>query len=254
MMDSATVNLLLSINSQFYQTFGAAFAATRRRIQPGVRRVLARIPNRNEDWLDLGCGSGALAAEWVRQARQGAYVGVDFSPQLLEEARRTVAGVDVPGLQLQFLRADLSAPKWADQFEGRKFAGVLALAVLHHLPGSALRLQVLRQVHDLLQPGGEFIHSVWQFQHSSKIMARRQDWQSAGIHNPAAQLEQGDTLLDWRHALPEQVGQTGLRYVHLFSQQELADLAAAAGFQITEEFASDGEGGRLGLYQFWQRV
>jgi len=32
---------------------------------------------------------------------------------------------------------------------------------------------------------------------------------------------------------------------------ELASLAKAAGFQVRETFFSDGEQGRLGLYQYW---
>jgi hypothetical protein len=65
-------------------------------------------------------------------------------------------------------------------------------------------------------------------------------------------LEAGDTLLDWRFALPGQPEQNGLRYVHLFERAELAELAAAAGFTVVDEFESDGEGGRLGLYQAWR--
>ncbi|HWR65068.1 MAG TPA: hypothetical protein VN364_03015, partial [Bellilinea sp.] len=64
----------------------------------------------------------------------------------------------------------------------------------------------------------------------------------------------GDTLLDWRYALPGQPEQVGLRYVHLFSREELAELAAQAGFAVESEFESDGEGGRLGLYQAWRKT
>ncbi len=129
---------------------------------------------------------------------------------------------------------------------------MLALAVLHHLPGAGLRRQVLGQVHELLGPGGWFIHSEWQFQNSARLMARRLPWDSIGLKEE--DLEEGDTLLDWRHALPGQAEQAGLRYVHLFSRPELADLAAQSGFAIQQEFESDGEGGRLGLYQVWRRV
>ncbi len=250
-MEPATASRLLSINRQFYQTFGRAFAATRRRIQPGVRHALEMVPPAGR-WLDLGCGSGTLAAEWVRQRRRGEYLGVDFSPQLMEEARRAVEGHDLPGLQISFLPADLSDPGWVQVVEGRPFDGALAFAVLHHLPGAGLRARVLRQVHGLLVPGGCLIHSEWQFQNSARLMARRLPWETVGLQE--AVLEEGDTLLDWRHALPEQTGQPGLRYVHLFSRPELADLAAQTGFAIEREFESDGEGSRLGLYQIWRSV
>lgn len=250
-MDSATVFFLLALNRQFYQTFGHSFAETRRRVQPGVRRVLERLPPEG-CWLELGCGSGSLAVEWARQARRGAYLGLDFSPQLLAEARQAVAGRTIQGLLLQFRLVDLSQPAWSVELDQASFNGVLAFAVLHHLPGQELRRQVLCQVRELLAPGGWFIHSEWQFQHSPRLLARRLPWEKVALH--AEELDEGDTLLDWRHALPNQGGQVGLRYVHLFNRAELASLASSTGFEIFEEFESDGTGGRLGLYQFWRRI
>jgi SAM-dependent methyltransferase len=253
-MQAATAARLLSLNRQFYQTFGKAFAETRRRIQPGIRRALDLIPPSGR-WLDLGCGPGTLALEWSRRGpvrRQGEYLGLDFSPQLLEEARQAVLGQALPGLHIHFLPADLSMPGWEIAVQGRPFDGVLAFAVLHHLPGAGLRRQVLRQVHELLVPGGWFIHSEWQFQHSLKLMARRLPWDRIGLQDE--DLEEGDTLLDWRHALVGQPEREGLRYVHLFSGPELATLAAQSGFVVEREYDSDGEGARLGLYQVWRRL
>jgi SAM-dependent methyltransferase len=252
-MQAATAARLLSLNLQFYQTFGKAFAETRRRIQPGVRRALDLILPSGR-WLDLGCGPGTLALEWCKQKRQGEYLGLDFSAQLLEEARQRQAapGLCVPGLQIHFQIADLSIPGWEKTLQGQPFDGALAFAVLHHLPGAALRRQVLGRVHDLLAPGGCFIHSEWQFQHSLKLMARRVPWDRIGLKE--ADLEEGDTLLDWRHALVGQSEREGLRYVHLFTGPELAALAAQSGFVVEREYDSDGEGGRLGLYQVWRRV
>ncbi len=59
-------------------------------------------------------------------------------------------------------------------------------------------------------------------------------------------MDPGDYLLDWRR------GGEGLRYVHHFSPEELAELAAETGFRVLETFWSDGEGGNLGLYQVWE--
>ena len=248
----ATQTTLLELNRRFYQAFGPAFAATRRRIQPGVRAVLGRIPDGGR-WVDLGCGSGALAVEWAQVFSAGGYLGLDFSAALLAEARQALAGVDVPpGLEIRFAQADLAGAAWAEPLAGQVFDGALAFAVLHHLPGAELRRRALHKVRGLLPAGGRFIHSNWQFQHSPKLMARRQPWALAGLSD--ADVEPGDTLLDWRYALPGQPEQTGLRYVHLFSREELASLAAETGFDVEETFESDGEGGRLGLYQAWRAV
>lgn len=259
-MDPRTVRQLIELNQRFYAAFGAEFAATRRRIQDGVRSVLDGLPDEpGARWLDIGCGSGALAVEWLARRRQSSYQGVDFSAELLAEARAAVRAAvheEPRPMQVSFALADLSTPAWADGLPGR-YAGVLAFAVLHHLPSQALRESILRRVHDLIVTGGCLIHSEWQFQHSPKLLARRVPWSTVGLSEEA--LEPGDTLLDWRSRQAGQggstdsLGQVGLRYVHLFSREELAGLTAGAGFRLLREFESDGQGGRLGLYQVWQR-
>ncbi len=243
---------LINLNSEFYETFAAAFAATRRRIQPGVRKVLEDIPKKGK-WLDLGCGSGQLALEWVKQNRKGLYQGLDFSAGLLAEAEEALQGVAMPrGLKVNFAQADLTQAGWSRGIKSGYYDGVLAFATLHHIPGQEQRAELLRQVCDLFKPGGIFIHSEWQFQYSQKLMARRLPWEFIGITNE--DVEPGDTLMDWRYALPGQVEQVGYRYVHLFTRAELAELAEMAGFKITDEFESDGEGGRLGVYQLWEKM
>ena len=250
-MNKSTCEQLLRLNEQFYQTFGQAFSHTRQRIQPGVRRMLETIPKIG-NWLDLGCGNGELAVEWVRQKREGMYIGVDFSPVLLQEAREAVIKKVLPGgLDIQFKMASLGDGNWFIPWQQTILTGVMAFAVLHHLPGRDLRLRVLGQVNRMLPRGCEFLHSEWQFQNSPRIMARKQSWEKAGVKEN--EVDPGDTLLDWRHSLPGQTDQVGLRYVHLYQKEELADLANLSGFTVVEEFESDGTGGRLSLYQRWRK-
>jgi tRNA (uracil-5-)-methyltransferase TRM9 len=249
-MHPEVVQKLLELNQEFYQTFGKAFAATRQRIQPGVLRVLESLP-KTGDWLDLGCGSGSVAAAWAATpGRQGKYVGLDASTALLEEAEKVVSGVSSEGIDIRFLKADLAARNLPAILGSLKFDVVVAFAVLHHLPGYSIRRQALENVHKLLKPGGQFIHSVWQFQHSPRLMSRRLPWKT--IQLTPEQVESGDTLIDWRYTFPSQLEQVGLRYVHLFNREELHTLAESSGFTIEKTFESDGEGGRLGLYQVWQ--
>jgi len=261
-MDTQTTDFLLNLNLRFYRQFGKAFAETRRRIQPGVRQVLQLIPSLNPapdggNWLDMGCGSGALAAAWKKCCLGGTYTGIDFSPELLEEAQTLLNETPAPydphwQTVFRFLQRDLCAPDWAEPFQGQVFDGILSFAVLHHLPGAALRQSILKQARALLPTGGWFIHSVWQFHLSPRLAARSLPWKTVGIDEKL--LEEGDTLLDWRHALPDQTGQVGLRYVHRFSLDELEGLAHAAHFTIVNTFESDGKEGKLGLYQQWQAI
>ena len=102
----------------------------------------------------------------------------------------------------------------------------------------------MARIARLLSSAGKFIHSNWQFLNSPRLQNRIQPWQAAGL-NPE-DLDPGDYLLDWRH------GGLGLRYVHHFDDAELSRLATAAGFRVCETFHSDGQGGRLGIYQIWE--
>ena len=103
---------VVELNLQFYQSFGPAFAATRRRIQPGVRRILASLPT-----------AGRLAGPGLRQRGAGGGVGTIAgaqaatwgwisAPELLEEARRGWPGRPARDLSSTFEQAHLSEPEW----------------------------------------------------------------------------------------------------------------------------------------------
>ena len=250
-MEDSVAKKLLDINDRFYQRFGQAFAETRRRLQPGVERILDTYLHKG-NLLDLGCGSGVLGQRLAQSGFQGSYLGLDFSAPLLDEARQGAqAFAGVEGCRLAYAQANLLDEAWLDQTAGLTFDGALAFAALHHIPGEEKRQRLLAQVSGLLPPGGLFIHSEWQFQNSPKLMARVQPWSMVGLDE--SELEKGDTLLDWRHNPGGEKGEAGLRYVHLFDRLELDGLASGAGFEILEEFESDGKSGNLALYQVWRK-
>ncbi len=242
-MNNETAARLIGLNKQFYQTFGREFSSTRQRLQPGVTRVLEML-NGDESILDLGCGNGEMVRELMRGGHRGPYTGLDFSVSLLEVARH--GWEDAPAT---FLRADLTTPNWDKKIiasMSAPFDLVTAFATLHHIPGAETRLGILNKIHALLRPGGQFIHSEWQFLNSDKLRKRILPWGEIGLTE--ADVDPGDYLLDWRG------GGRGLRYVHHFDEAELEALAKAAGFRVRNAFLSDGENGRLGLYQVWEML
>ena len=236
-MNPTTLSRLLDLNRQFYQTFAVQFSATRQRLQPGVMRILSQI-SQADSLLDLGCGNGELAHQLARQGYASVYTGLDFSSALLKQA-----AADQPA-NFHFLQADLSTVDWDAPLSGSQYDAILAFAVLHHLPGTDLRLHVLCKVRALLAPGGRFIHSEWQFLNSPHLINRIQPWEAIGIS--ASEVNPGDYLLDWRQ------GGKGLRYVHHFSESELNELAGLTGFEVVETCLSDGKNHHLGLYQVWK--
>ena len=245
-MQPQTTQFLLDLNQRFYDDFARAFAATRRQVPPGVQRAVDEMPQAGS-WLDLGCGSGELARLLARRGFSGRYLGLDASAGLLAEAQQDLPGS--PDFKVAYRQADLAEPGWAEGLAGA-WQVISCFAVLHHMPGITLRARVLQPARRLLGEGGRLVLSVWQFQHSPKLLARVQPWERVGLST--SEVEEGDTLLDWRYALPGQAEQVGLRYVHLFSRADLAGLAQSCGFVVESEYESGGEGGRLGLYQVWQ--
>jgi len=241
-MDSSTAGRLIELSRDFYDRFGDSFSATRHRIQPGVRRVLDMLKG-DESILDLGCGNGEVARELGKRSHRGPYLGVDFSMPLLQAAES-----QPEGFSARFVQADLTQLSvFSDQLSViADWSVITAFAVLHHIPSTELRLNLLRTTRDLIADDGLFIHSNWQFLNSEKLKTRIQPWEAAGISRP--EVDAGDYLLDWR------TGGEGLRYVHHFDEKELEELANASNFQVSETFYSDGEGGRLGLYQVWRPV
>ena len=237
-MDSATAARLIELIP--FRRFGDSFSATRHRIQPGVRRVLDTLKG-DESLLDLGCGNGELARELAKRGHRGSYLGVDFSLPLLREAES-----QPEGFSPKFMQADLTKLS-VSSFQSLgtdHWSLITAFAVLHHIPSTELRLNLLQTVRQLLLPDGVFIHSNWQFLNSEKLKARIQPWEEVSVS--PSDVDAGDYLLDWRS------GGEGLRYVHHFTESELNELARTTGFQVAETFSSDGETGNLGLYQVWR--
>lgn len=236
-MQTNRASRLVEINREFYQQFASSFDETRRRIQPGVAELIEELAG-STHVLDLGCGNGELQETMYAQGFRGQYTGLDFSKELIALAKSRIPA----GAQAEFHVADLSTSGWAAELPGG-YDRVLAFAVFHHLP-APIPEQTYRIVRDLLKPGGRFIQSNWQFLNSQHWRGRIQPWELAGL--TAEEVGADDYLLDWRH------GGTGLRYVHHFSEPEMAELAEKTGFRIVDTYYSDGKEGNLAMYQVWQ--
>jgi SAM-dependent methyltransferase len=247
----STVLKLIDLNRQFYQTFAGQFSASRMRIQPGIKKIIGAIPI-DSNILDLGCGNGELALALLNHGFYGNYVGLDFSAQLLKIACDRINPEQKPTAgSITFLHRELTFTGWGKHLPFNNFDFILAFAILHHLPSTDLRRQLLQEAGILLNKSnyptsGCFIHSEWQFLNSPRLRARIQPWESIGLKQ--SDVEEGDYLLDWRQ------GGRGLRYIHHVNREELEILASTSGFQIKNSFLSDGEGGRLGIYQVWEGV
>lgn len=239
-MDSATALRLNEINREFYRRVAPEFSHSRQRLNPGIVRAFAGIPD-CLSILDVGCGdgrvglawaAGGLALPWTEECR---YLGLDQSPELLAARAPWPEG-------LKALQADLGGPEWPDG----SFDAVCCFAALHHIPGRPARIEALRRIAGSLAPQGRWIVSVWQFMHLERFRRRILDWNEVAIE--PSRVDEGDLLLDWRR------GPRALRYVHHYDRDELAADCRQAGLDGTESWSSDGEDERLGLYMTGRSV
>lgn len=235
-MNSDIAKQLIEINQEFYNKFGDEFSATRGRLQNGVIKILETI-NKNDSVLDLGCGNGLFLQTLFKRGHTAPLLGVDFSLPLLRDAESS-GGVEFREVDLSKLSA------FSDQLLiTDNWSLITCFATLHHIPSHEIRLDILRTVKKILKPNGKFILSNWQFLNSEKLKARIQDWSKVGLTKD--DVDENDYLLDWRN------GGEGLRYAHHFSSEELHTLANQVEMRVEAEFLSDGENGKLGLYQVW---
>jgi len=233
-MDSATALRLTHINREFYRRVAPEFSHSRKRLNQGIARAFAGIPH-CQHLLDVGCGdgrvglawsAGELSLPWTAECR---YLGLDQSAELLNVRAPWPDG-------LTSLQADLSGPRWPDG----EFDVVCCFAALHHIPGRTARIEILRRIAGSLAPQGRWIVSVWQFLHLERFRHRILDWSEVAIE--PFQVDEGDVLLDWRR------GPRAIRYVHHYDRDELAADCLEAGLDTEENWSSDGEDERLGLY------
>ena len=101
--------------------------------------------------LDLGCGIGRMTAGLV--GRFAEVVGVDVSPEMIDEARRLHGAA--PGLRFETNSgADLA------DFADASFDLVFSYSVLPHLPPDVVHAY-FHEVNRVLRPGGWFRYQFW---------------------------------------------------------------------------------------------
>jgi SAM-dependent methyltransferase len=235
-MNKATIDRLLALNREFYATFAEHFAASRTVSDPALTSILPYL--RAGAILDVGCGNGRLAVLLDQERPGSSYVGVDTIAALIDEAR-SQAGAIIR-TQVAFEVLDVTQEGWTTEVPDGPFDCAVALAVFHHIPDSDLRTRVLRDMGNLLKPGGYAILSTWRFLAHERLRRKIVDWGEVSINED--ELDPGDYLLDWQR------GGRGLRYCHLVDDEEVEQMAEAGGFTVRETFRAGGREGDLSLF------
>lgn len=103
--------------------------------------------------LDLGCGTGSLAARLKRRMPSLDVVAADADPVLLGLGRR------MHGTRVRFVDTVIGGIGWQDELElDRPLDAAVSATMLHRLPERVL-LEVYGRLHTLLRPGGLLVSS-----------------------------------------------------------------------------------------------
>ena len=157
----------------------------------------------NLDWLDVGCGTGALTELILQQARPRAVKGMDPSAGFVEHARAHI--VDP---RATFDMADAQSLP----IESAQFGAAVAGLVLNFVPKPLL---AVREMARAVGPGGVVAAYVWDY--AGKMELMRYFWDAAvALDRAAFELDEGRRFpLCQPNPLTELFTQAGLREVQL---------------------------------------
>jgi SAM-dependent methyltransferase len=129
-------------------------------------------------WLDVGCGTGALSETILRVTLPSEVVGIDPSAEYVAYAR-----THVPDPRARFEVADAQDLPFAAE----AFDGVVSGLVLNFVPDPAAAVAEMARVS---RPGGVVAAYVWDYSGGMELM--RRFWDAAVALDPAArELDEG---------------------------------------------------------------
>ena len=167
---------------------------------------------------DIGCGNGIIIPELMKRKIKK-YYGLDISSQLIKIAKKRYAEEIKKG-QVEFKVGNaLKLP-----YQKNKFDLIFSFATMHHIPGGKNHLKFLQEINKVLKPGGKAIIINWNL--LSGATYDRFDIKNALTKSVQNGNGERDVYVGWKGT----PGANIRRFIHIFLPEEIAVLAAEAGF------------------------
>jgi ubiquinone/menaquinone biosynthesis C-methylase UbiE len=143
-----------AVTSAYLEGVRAAIPLAQEQLD-AMLRLLAAGGRPVRDFLDLGCGDGALGAAIFERFPQARGVLMDFSEPMLEAARNRFAQ---QSCAVRCINADYGIPSWIASADANgPFDAVVSGYSIHHQTDARKR-EVYGEIFGLLAPGGLFLN------------------------------------------------------------------------------------------------
>lgn len=177
-------------DSDLFTTYGDAFVPRRREQIETVADLLDDLAEPHV--LDLCCGEGLLAEEYLRRHAAGRVTLLDGSPEMLDKAAQRLARF---GTRWEHVRADVHDRVW----RRGTYGGVMTSLAVHHLDGPGKR-ELYRDLYAMLVPGGVFVMADL----VEPVGARARDiaaahWDRAVLEAGGAEAARAFAQAEWNH-------------------------------------------------------
>jgi SAM-dependent methyltransferase len=138
-------------------SYWVSTAGDRERHRTDQRRLMAELLPFADDeqftFVDLGAGTGAAARAVLDYYPGARAILADYSPQMIEEARRELSAYDGRFVYVEF---DLAEGRWPAEIP-EQVAVVISSLCVHHLADRRKR-ELFAEIRDRLAPGGWYLN------------------------------------------------------------------------------------------------
>jgi SAM-dependent methyltransferase len=221
---------LIELNRIFYEKNATEFSNTRNYYWKGWQKAWEIVKTYNpsiKNVLDVGCGNGRFLSFLRENNDNFNYLGIDHSSNFITECQNKLADENS-----YFMRFDIANDDFT-KIAYEKYDLILLIAVLHHFPGNSNRLELIKQLSELLNPNGIIILTFWDFMRENRMQSRIFPWSLSNFDKK--DLEEGDHLLKWSDSTDTQ------RYCHYFSEEEKQSIIRNSHLRPLARYTSDSD-------------
>ncbi|MEA3449730.1 MAG: class I SAM-dependent methyltransferase [Patescibacteria group bacterium] len=222
-MNKQSEEKILNIVKKNYDDIAEQYNETRKKhLEPLWNHLVeyAKEAPKRAKILDIGCGNGRLIEAFNDMPID--YLGIDPCEELINKAKEQKYG----------FRFELGNILELDKFEETNFDYIFSTAVIHHLPGQALRIKALKQMKNKLNENGKIILTVWNLWSQKRFqrLLLKFNLKKLIFQN---KMDFNDILFPWKNPQGKIVSE---RYYHAFTKKKLKKISQKADLKIEKLF------------------